>query len=137
MHEILYEAQTNGKCKYYVKWRDTIVLRENLAISKKDGYKTERHRPFPHDEYIGLTNRKHWETASWKPTYEPAESIDNSEQIQQLLAEMGARLNESQQELGSTGRDADLKDDKQTSSIIRLLCMQTFFRILSLGISSP
>ena len=51
--------------------------------------------------------------ASWKPTYEPAKSTGNSEQIQQLLAEMRARLQPSQQEVGPARRDADLTDDRQ------------------------
>ena len=48
-----------------------------------------------------------------EPTYEPPDSIGNSEQIQPPLAEMRAKLNPSQQELGPARRDADLKNDRQ------------------------
>ena len=68
------------------------------------------------DEYISLTQREQWIIAGWKPTYEPADSTGNSEQIQQLLAEMRAKLKPSQQELGPAipaRRDADLTDDRQ------------------------
>ena len=51
--------------------------------------------------------------ASWKPKYEPTESIGGSGQIQQLLAEMRARLKPSQKECGPARRDADLTDDRQ------------------------
>ena len=65
-----------------------------------------------HRENIG----EHWIVAGWQPTYEPADSIGNSEQTQQLLAEMRAKLKQSQQELGPAvlaRRDADLTDDRQ------------------------
>ena len=76
---------------------------------EKEGYKTERHRPLADDEYITLTQREQYIVAGWKPTYEPADSIGNFEEIQQLLAEMSAKLKSSQQELGpaiSARRDA-------------------------------
>ena len=113
VHEILHEAQGKGERKFHVKWIDTIVLREYLDMFEKEGYKTEIQRPLADDEYTSLTNRERWIVASWKPTYEPADSIGNSEQIQQLLAEMRADLKPSQQELGPARRDADLKDDRQ------------------------
>ena len=113
VHEILHEAQGKGDRKYHVKWKDTIVLRKYLDMFEKEGYKTESQRPLADDEYISLSNREQWIVASWKPTYEPADSIGNSEQIQQLLAEMKANLKPSQQELGPARRDADLTDDRQ------------------------
>ena len=51
--------------------------------------------------------------ARWHPTYEPAGSSGNSEQIQQLLAEMRAKLKPSQQGWGPAMREADLTDDRQ------------------------
>ena len=111
--EILHEAQGKGERKYHVKWRDTIVLRKHLAMFEKEGYKTESQRPLAEEEYISLTDREQRRVASWKPTYEPADSIGNSEQIQQLLAEMRAKLKPSQQELGPARRDDDLTDDRQ------------------------
>ena len=113
MDEILHEAQGKGERKYHVKWRDTIVLRKHLVILEKEGYKTESHRPLAADEYIGLTNREHSIVASWNPTYEPAELLGKSEQIQQLLAEMRTKLKPSPQELGPASRDPDLRDDRQ------------------------
>ena len=80
---------------------------------EKEGYKTESQRPLADDEYISLTQREQWIVASWKPTYEPTDSIGNSEQIQQLIAKMRAKLKPSQQELGPAKRDADLTDDEQ------------------------
>ena len=65
------------------------------------------------DDSIGLTHREHWVVASWKPTYEPAESLGNSEQIQQLLAGMRSSLKMSRQESGPARKDADLTDDTQ------------------------
>ena len=116
VHEILHEAQGSGDRRYHVKWRDTIVLRKHLVMFEKEGYKTESQRSLADDECISLTQREQWIVAGWKPTYEPADSIGNSEQIQQLLAEMRARLKSSQQELGPVipaRRDADLTDDRQ------------------------
>ena len=62
---------------------------------EKEGYKTESQRPLADDEYISLTQREQWIVAGWKPTYEPADLIGNSEQIQQLLAEMRAKLKQA------------------------------------------
>ena len=97
VHEILHEAQGKWERKYHVIWRDTIVLRKHLVMFEKEGYKTESQRPLADDEYINLSYRQQWRIASWKPTYEPADSIGNSEQIQQLLAKMKARLKPNQQ----------------------------------------
>ena len=80
---------------------------------EKEGYKTESQRPLAEEGYISLTNREQRRVASWKPTYEPADSIGNSEQIQQHLAEMKAKLKPSQQELGPARKDGDLTDDRQ------------------------
>ena len=116
VHEILHEAQGNGESSYHVKRRDTVVLRNNLAIFAKEGDAMESHRPLHDDEYVSLTNREHWVhwvAASWKPTYEAGESIFNSEQTQQFLARKRARLKPSQQKWGPTRRDADLTDDRQ------------------------
>ena len=98
------------------KRRDINVLREHLAIFEAKGYKTESHRPLADDEYISLTQREQWMVAGWKPTYEPAASIGNSEQIQQLLAEMRVKFKPSLQEPSPAipaRRDADLTDDRQ------------------------
>ena len=112
VHEILHEAQEKGKRKSHVKWRDTIFLRKLLVAFETEAYKTECHRPLADDEYIGLTTREHWLVASWKPTFEPAESSSNSERIQQFLAVMRAKVKSSRQELGPARRDADLLDDR-------------------------
>ena len=79
-----------------------MILRQNLAKFEKQGYKTESQRSLPDDEYIGLANREQWIVASWKPN-ESAESTGNSEQIQQLLAEMRARCNQANRKLGPLG----------------------------------
>ena len=59
MHKILHEAQGKGECKYHVKWRNAIILKEHLAIFKKDGDESKSHRPFSGDNYAGLTNKEH------------------------------------------------------------------------------
>ena len=43
------------------------ILRNDIAISEKDGYTTENHIPLTDDERIGLKNRQFWEVASWNP----------------------------------------------------------------------
>ena len=113
MHEILHEAQGKGERKYRVKWRDTIVLQKHLEMFGKEGYKTECPRPLADDEYISLSKREQWIAVSWKPTYELADSIGDSEQIQRFLAEMRTNPKPSQQELGPARRNADLTDDRQ------------------------
>ena len=79
VHEILHEAQGKGERKYHVKWRDTIVLRKHLVMFEKEGYKTESQRLLADDEHISLTQRELWIVSGWNPTYEPADSIGNSE----------------------------------------------------------
>ena len=133
MHEILHEAQGNGKRKYHVKWRDTIVLRTHIAMFEQEGYKTESQLPSADDEYISLTNREQWIVASWKPTYDPAHSTGDSEQIQQLLAETRAKLKPSQQELGPARRDIDLTDGRQ----IQGNCIDSSHRCAHLVLQEP
>ena len=61
-----------------------------------------------------LTNTKQWRVASWTPSYEPADSKNDSEQ--QLSAEMRANMKRCQHELGPVGpakRGTDLTDDRQ------------------------
>ena len=58
---------------------------------------------------LALQTGRIWIVASWKPRYEPADSIGDSEQRQQFLA----KLEPSQQVLGPARRDADLTDDRQ------------------------
>ena len=113
VREILHEAQGNGERKCHLKWRNTIFLRKHIVISETEDYKTECHKSLADDEYIDPTTREHWLVASWKSTFEPAESLGNSEQIQQLLAVMRAKVKSSQQALGPARRDADLIDKRQ------------------------
>ena len=80
---------------------------------EQEGYRAKSQRPLADDKYLSLTDREQWIVASWKPRYEPADSIGDSEQIQQFLAEMIAKLEPSQQVLGPARRDADMTDDRQ------------------------
>ena len=85
------------------------------------------------DEYNGLTNRKHWVVASWKPTYEPIVLLGTSEKIQQLLANLGARLKPSQKERAPASRDADLTDDRQ----IQGNWIHSFYRFAHPNLQEP
>ena len=45
--------------RYLVKWRDTIVMREHLAILDKKATERRVTDHLSDDEYIGLTNREY------------------------------------------------------------------------------
>ena len=84
-------------------------MRRHIPFFRKGGYETESHDPSSDDNYAGLIGREHWVIASWKPAYETVNLIGNSEQTDQLLAEMKARLAPIQ---GSRKEGTDLTDEK-------------------------
>ena len=113
MDKISHGAQGNGGQKCHVKWRDPIVLRRCLAIFEKEGYRTESQRPLADDEYISLTNGEQWTVASWRPTYESADSLGDSATDTATSSRKESQTETKPTEIGPCKEDADLTDDRQ------------------------